>query len=100
MDYTQGDEPTVPRRYFEDKITEAKAFVRKAESERILTVIDTLSESYGVGQTKIFRVEVRTAHKSSSGKIYRTVKSRDNVDLYVWVLPDEIIYEPLLESFL
>ena len=49
---------------------------------------------------KLFKVEVRTAHISTSGKIYKVKNKSDihnNIDVYAWVLPDEIIYEPELE---
>lgn len=49
---------------------------------------------------KLLRIEVRTAHISTSGKLYKTKNKRDdpnNIDHYAWVLPDKVIYEPDLE---
>jgi len=49
---------------------------------------------------KLLRIEVRTGHVSTSGKLYRTKGKGDeinNIDIYAWVLPDRIIYEPELE---
>ena len=49
---------------------------------------------------KLLRIEVRTAHKSTTGKLYNNPLARDdrdNIDIYAWVLSDEIIYEPELE---
>lgn len=49
---------------------------------------------------KLLRIEVRTAHISTSGKLYKTKLNRDDpkkIDHYAWVLPNEIIYEPELQ---
>lgn len=49
---------------------------------------------------KLLRIEVRTIYKSTSGKLYKNPQKRDdieNIDIYAWVLPDEIIYEPELQ---
>jgi len=50
--------------------------------------------------SKLLRVEVRTSFISISGKPYRTKKKGDdanNIDVYAWVLPDKVTYEPELE---
>lgn len=49
---------------------------------------------------KLVKMEVRTSFISVSGKPYKTIDHRDdtnNIDIYAWVLPDRIIYEPPLE---
>ena len=49
---------------------------------------------------KLLRIEVRTTHISTSGKMYRTISQTDdkgNIDIYARVLPDKIIYEPELD---
>ena len=49
---------------------------------------------------KLLRVEVRTSFISVTGKIFKTKNQRDgknNIDIFAWVLPDKIIYEPELE---
>ena len=48
---------------------------------------------------KLLRIEVRTCHISTTGKVYKKASKGDdltNIDLYAWVLPDRIIYEPEL----
>ena len=48
---------------------------------------------------QLLKVEVRTSFISTSGKIYRTINKRDeskNIDIYAWVLPTKIVYEPEL----
>jgi len=50
---------------------------------------------------KLLRIEVRTVNMSASGNYYRSKCKRDdinNIDVYAWVLPNEIIYEPPLTS--
>jgi len=50
--------------------------------------------------SQLLRVEVRTGYTSISGNIYRssiTGKDATKIDLYAWVLPDKIVYEPELE---
>lgn len=50
-------------------------------------------------ENKLLRVEVRTAFISITSKIYKTKSQRDdknNIDVYAWVLPDKITYEPEL----
>ncbi len=45
--------------------------------------------------------KVRTAHISTSGKLYKSKAGRDdssNIDHYAWVLPDKIIYDPELSE--
>jgi len=47
----------------------------------------------------LLKIEVRTAHRSTTGKLYNLKSSRDdvnNIDHYAWVTGDEIIYEPNL----
>ena len=49
---------------------------------------------------KLLRIEVRTAYRSVAGKPYKRRSRRDdinNIDIYAFVLADEIIYEPILE---
>ncbi len=46
------------------------------------------------------KLEVRTTYKTTGEKIYANRMKRDdpnNIDIYAWVLPDEIVYEPPLE---
>lgn len=48
---------------------------------------------------KLLRIEVRTATRSSTGKIYKTRSNNDhseNIDLFADVLPDTIFYTPQL----
>ena len=48
---------------------------------------------------RLLRVEVRTSYLSTSGKIYRNISKRDDsksIDIYAWVLPNKVIYEPEL----
>lgn len=45
---------------------------------------------------ELLKVEVKTAYKSTSGKLYKSIKKR-KVDHYAWVLNNEIIYEPELQ---
>ena len=48
---------------------------------------------------KILRIEVRTCFIGVTGKIYKVKSQRDSpekADVYAWVLPDKIIYEPEL----
>ena len=49
---------------------------------------------------QLLKVEVRTTYLSTSGKPYKNRDKRDDsnsIDVYAWVLPDKIIYEPELE---
>jgi hypothetical protein len=48
------------------------------------------------------RIEVRTAHRTSAGKVYknRQRKKVDDQDVFAFVLPEEIIYEPTIEEAL
>lgn len=49
---------------------------------------------------RLLRVEVRTTFISTAGKLYKAKNKRDDmnsIDVYAWVLPDKIIYEPALE---
>ena len=49
---------------------------------------------------KLLRLEVRTTFMSITGKPYKTKGKKDdpnNIDIYAWVLPDRIIYEPELK---
>lgn len=49
--------------------------------------------------SQLLKVEVRTSHITTTGKIYRNISERDdpkNIDIYAWVLPNKIIYEPAL----
>jgi len=48
--------------------------------------------------SKLLRIEVRTAQVSTSGKKYKSEKARDKFDHYAWVYPCEIMYEPSLPS--
>lgn len=77
--------------------------------------VDLMSKSYSVFRSmspscpcdlvilkdgKLLRVEVRTTYRTTGGNIYKVKPSRDNPennDIYAWVLPDEIVYEPLLQ---
>ncbi len=48
---------------------------------------------------KLLRIEVRTSYKDiSTGKITRTKTGQDEgrQDVFAWVLPDSIVYEPSL----
>lgn len=50
---------------------------------------------------QLLRIEVRTTHISSTGKPYKLISKHDDptvIDMYAWVLPNEIIYEPLLNT--
>ena len=53
--------------------------------------------------SKLLRIEVKTAHKSISGGLYNQPiamgKNKDKRDIMAWVLPDEIVYEPSLDTF-
>jgi len=49
----------------------------------------------------LLRIQVRTSYISVSGKMYKHASKRDNpddIDLYAWVLPNEILYEPSLDT--
>lgn len=49
---------------------------------------------------KLVRVEVRTTWESAKSGIYKRIGRKDDpdsIDLYAWVLPDRIVYEPELE---
>ena len=45
---------------------------------------------------ELLRIEVRTAHITTSGKIIYFKKTKDKTDIWALVLPQEIIYEPPL----
>lgn len=49
---------------------------------------------------KLLRIEVRTTYIFQSGKLYKAKNKKDdkdNIDIYAWVLPDKILYEPDLQ---
>ncbi len=44
---------------------------------------------------KLYRVEVRTSVLKKDGTLGSTIKKdRDETDIYAWVMPNTIIYEP------
>ncbi len=50
---------------------------------------------------KLLKIEARKVSISASGKVYRNIARHDdpeNIDIYAWVLPTKIIYEPELSS--
>lgn len=46
---------------------------------------------------KLLRIEVRTAHRTATGKIYNYMSTKKDYDILALVLPDEIIYEPAID---
>ncbi len=51
--------------------------------------------------SSVLRIEVRTVSSSPKGTIYKVKSKRDdknNIDVYAWVTPNNIIYEPPLNN--
>ena len=91
-----------------------KSIVTAGAISELRVAIDLLSKGYNVFRSlspacpcdfvilkdkQLLRVEVRTTHISSTGKPYKAISKHDDpIDIYAWVLPNEIIYEPFLDT--
>lgn len=78
--------------------------------------VDLLSRGYGVFRalspsspcdlailqdSKLIKVEVKTGHYTSAGKVFRPYLSNHNYDILALVMADDkIIYEPSLDTIL
>lgn len=47
-------------------------------------------------EDKLYRIEVRTGVFKKDGTLGYRKKDRDKTDIYAWVMPNTIIYEPLI----